>query len=131
FEANFASGTDAGGGAAEPIDWAVLFPGGALNGVAAGDKLSVSGAATLNVLDGLVVLKVREFDMQLGRVSGSDGIGGTTLTDAWAMTVTLNDVTLGVGPGGSLDDGGTALDVTDPTTFSDDTVQAGDLGFSG
>ena len=68
--------------------------------------------------------------MQLGQVSGSDG--ATTLSDARAMTVTLRDVTLWVGPGGSLDDGGTAgEDVTDATTLSDDTVQAGDLGFSG
>ena len=47
------------------------------------------------------------------------------------MTVTLTDVTLWVGPGGSLDDNDTPLDVTDATSFSDDTVQAGDLGFSG
>ena len=47
------------------------------------------------------------------------------------MTVTLGDVTLWVGPGGSLNDNGTATDVTDATTLSDDTVQAGDLGFSG
>ena len=67
--------------------------------------------------------------MQLGHVSGSDGT--TTLSDARAMTVTLGDVTLWVGPGGSLNDNGTATDVTDATTLSDDTVQAGDLGFSG
>ena len=34
--------------------------------------LSLSGAASLNVLDGLVVLKVASFEMQLGQVSGSD-----------------------------------------------------------
>src|SRR6478735_8986442 len=90
--------------------------------------LSLSGAASLNVLDGLVVLKVDSFDMQLGQVSGSDGT--TTLTDAQAMTVTLTGVTLWVGPGGSLDDNGTPLNVTDVDSFSDDTVQAGDLGFS-
>jgi hypothetical protein len=91
--------------------------------------LSISGAATLNVLSGLVVLKVGGFTMQLGQVSGSDGT--TTLTDARAMTVTLTDVTLWVGPGGSLDDGGTAANVTDTASLSDDTVVAGDLGFSG
>ncbi len=95
----------------------------------AGVDLSISGAATLNVLSGLAVLKVGEFNMQLGHVSGSDGT--TTLSDARAMTVTLRDVTLWVGPGGSLNDNGTATDVTDATTLSDDTVQAGDLGFSG
>ena len=93
-----------------------------LGALTASVDLSISGAATLNVLSGLVVLKVAGFDMQLGQVSGSDGT--TTLTDARAMTVTLTDVTLWVGPGGSLADGGTP-------TFSDDTVQAGDLGFSG
>src|SRR5260221_11445878 len=102
-----------------------------LGALTASVDLSISGAATLNVLSGLVVLKVGGFEMQLGQVSGSDGIGGTTLTDARAMTVTLTDVTLWVGPGGSLADGGTVLDVTDAATFSDDTVQAGDLGFSG
>jgi Ca2+-binding RTX toxin-like protein len=95
----------------------------------AGVDLSLSGAAALNVLDGLVVLKVAGFEMQLGKVSGSDG--ATTLTDAQALSVTLTDVTLWVGPGGSLSDGGTALDVTDGATFSDDTVVAGTLGFSG
>ena len=64
-----------------------------------------------------------------GQVSGSDGT--TTLANARAMTVTLSDVTLWVGPGGSLSDGGTAVDVTDTATLSDDTVVAGDLGFSG
>src|ERR1044072_262864 len=95
----------------------------------AGVDLSITGAAALNVLDGLVVLKVAGFEMQLGKVSGDDG--STTLTDAQALSVTLTDVTLWVGPGGSLSDGGTALDVTDGATFSDDTVVAGTLGFSG
>src|ERR1044072_2111420 len=95
----------------------------------AGVDLSITGAAALNVLDGLVVLKVAGFEMQLGKVSGDDG--STTLTDAQALSVTLTDVTLWVGPGGSLSDGGTALDGTDGATFSDDTVVAGTLGFSG
>ena len=54
------------------------------------------------MLSGLAVLKVGGFNMQLGHVSGSDGT--TTLSDAHAMTVTLRDVTLWVGPGGSLND---------------------------
>ena len=41
------------------------------------------------------------------------------------MTVTLTDVTLWVGPGGSLDDSGTPLDVTDATSFSDDDGAGG------
>ena len=61
-----------------------------------------------------MVLKVGGFEMQLGQVSGSDGT--TTLSDARAMTVTLGGVTLWVGPGGSLNDNGTATDVTDATS---------------
>ena len=47
------------------------------------------------------------------------------------MTVTLTGVTLWVGPGGSLDDNGTPLDVTDAASFSDDDGAGGRLGFSG
>src|SRR4029078_8330761 len=90
----------------------------------AGVDLSISGAAALNVLDGLVVLKVAGFEMQLGKVRGSDG--STTLADAQALSVTLTDVTLWVGPGGSLSDGGTAPDRADCTTLRDDTVVGGD-----
>ena len=134
--------TDASGADVTKLDWKTFDSTGldisaaqaALNATSLGDlnagvDLSISGAATLNVLSGLAVLKVGAFDMQLGHVSGSDGT--TTLSDARAMTVTLGDVTLWVGPGGSLNDNGTATDVTDATTLSDDTVQAGDLGFSG
>ena len=134
--------TDASGADVTKLDWKTFDSTGldisaaeaALNATSLGDlnagvDLSISGAATLNVLSGLAVLKVGEFNMQLGHVSGSDGT--TTLSDARAMTVTLGDVTLWVGPGGSLNDNGTATDVTDATTLSDDTVQAGDLGFSG
>ncbi|HKS63240.1 MAG TPA: LEPR-XLL domain-containing protein, partial [Xanthobacteraceae bacterium] len=129
------AGTTAAASNPKKLDWSaftvdagIVLPdfNDALN---AGVDLTVSGAATLNVLDGLVVLKVAGFEMQLGQVSGTDGV--TTLTDAQALAVTLSDVTLWVGPGGSLDDGGTALDVTDATTFSDDEVAPGDLGFSG
>ena len=134
--------TDASGADVAKLDWKTFDSTGldisveqaALNATSLGDltasvDLSISGAATLDVLSGLVVLKVGSFEMQLGQVSGSDGT--TTLTDARALTVTLTDVTLWVGPGGSLNDGGTPKDVTDAATFSDDTVQAGDLGFSG
>ena len=70
-----------------------------LGDLTASVDLAVDGAAALNVLSGLVVLKVTGFNMQLGTVSGTDGV--TTLTNAQAMTVTLTGVTLWVGPGGS------------------------------
>ena len=119
----------------DKLDWSSFVVTGGLALPALSDDLNdgvdvqVSGSATLNVLDGLLVLKVGGFTMQLGQVSGDDG--STTLTDAQALAVTFTDVTLWVGPGGSLDDGGTALDVTDSTTFSDDEVSPGSLGFSG
>src|SRR4051794_11669147 len=106
----------------------------ALNGTSLGDltasvDLAVDGGVALNVLDGLVVLKAAGFQMQIGQVSGHDAT--TTLTNAQAMTVTLTGVTLWVGPGGSLDSHGTVPDVTNATSFSDDEVVAGDIGFSG
>ena len=100
----------------DKLDWSSFVVTGGLALPALSDDLNdgvdvqVSGAATLNVLDGLLVLKVGGFTMQLGQVSGDDGT--TTLTDAQALAVTFTDVTLWVGPGGSLDDGGTPLDVT-------------------
>src|ERR1044072_5730776 len=116
------------GASAFTVDSGIALPdfNDALN---AGVDLSISDVCASDLLDGLVVLKVAGFEMQLGKVSGDDG--NTTLTDAQALSVTLTDVTLWGGPGGSLSDGGTALDVTDGTTFSDDTVVAGTLGFSG
>ena len=85
--------------------------------------LSLSGAAALNVLWGLVVLKVTGFKMQLGTVSGTDGV--TTLTNAQAMAVTLTGVTLWVGPGGSLSDTTLGVANNTPNDFSDDEVQGG------
>src|SRR5262249_55140557 len=108
--------------AADKLDWASFLPGFFSDDLTADVDLSISGAASLNVLDGLVVLKVDGFEMQLGKVSGDDGT--THLIDAQAMTVTLTDVTLWVGPGGSLSDPNNT-----PDDFSDDTVEPGDLGF--
>jgi hypothetical protein len=105
--------TDASGADVAKLDWKTFNSTGldisvaqaALNATGLGDltasvDLSISGAAELNVLSGLVVLKAGGFEMQLGHVSGSDGT--TTLTDARAMTVTLTNVDLWVGPGGAL-----------------------------
>ena len=75
------------------------------------------------------MLKGGALDVRLGEVSGGDGTA--TLSDARAMTVSLGDVTLWVGPGGSLNDNGTADGRDRRDDLSDDTVQAGDLGFSG
>ena len=56
--------------------------------------------------------------------------GTTTLTDAQAMSVTLDGVDLWVGVGGTLDNTGNN-DVNVPATFSDDAVGNGDIGFRG
>ncbi|MDO8341526.1 MAG: hypothetical protein Q7T59_06150, partial [Candidatus Woesebacteria bacterium] len=90
--------------------------------------LYAQGAVSFNALSGIAV-GTGSFTLTLGQVSGTDGV--TTLNDAQALSVTLTDVELWVGPGGTLDDGGTVIDVTDVTTFTDDTVGSGDLGFRG
>src|SRR5262249_34854797 len=77
---------------------------------------------------GLVVLKAAGFTMQLGEVSGGDGT--TTLSDARALTVTFTNVDLWVGPGGSLSNTGDNT-VLDASSYTNDAVGAGDLGFSG
>ena len=63
------------------------------------------------------------FSLDLGQVTGGDG--SVTLTDAEAVALTLTDVSLFAGVGGSLNDEGT------PDDYSDDTVNNGTIGFAG
>ena len=114
----------------DKIDWTSFTVNGGIelpdltqSGLTAEVDVSISGAAELNVLDGLVVLKVTGFEMTLGTVSGDDT--NTFLVDAQALTVTLTGVDLWVGPGGSLDEGDDANDLSDSSTFDDDTVVSG------
>jgi ribosomal protein L14E/L6E/L27E len=113
------------------IDFALA----ALNDTNLGDltdavDVSISGAAELNVLDGLVVLKVASFQMQLGTVDVDDH-NGIAFDDGRALTVTLTGVDLWVGPGGSLEDVNGDNDLTDSSTFEDNEVHSGELGFRG
>src|SRR5205823_4222427 len=73
----------------------------------------------------------RSFSLDVGQVSGADVGTGTpvSFSDADAVSLTLTNVTLFAGVGGSLldNDGGTPT----PNDYSDDTVQNGTLGFGG
>src|SRR5262249_42994442 len=122
-------------GATDKLDWSSFAPDPGslalpdLSAINASVDVSLSGAAELNVLSGLVVLKVASFEMQLGTVSGSDD-NGTTLAAARAMTVTLSGVELWVGPGGRLarTEGNGLAGVS---SFDNDAVLPGALGFGG
>ena len=75
------------------------------------------------------------FELTLGTLYGVDAQGvpvsvGTALAPASAVVVTLTNVDLWVGAGGALANTGNN-DVTDATTFLDDAVVEGDLGFHG
>src|SRR4051794_2398831 len=98
----------------------------ALNGTGLGDltasvDLAVDGGVALNVLDGVLVAK-GDFTIALGQVRSADLPSGAT-QDADAMTLTLSNVGVFVGVGGSFDAKGT------PTDYSDDVVVDGTLGF--
>src|SRR4029078_1410569 len=54
-----------------------------------------------------------------------------SLCEAQALTLTVRGVDLWVGPGGSLDEGDDANDLSDSSTFDDERVVWGDLGFRG
>src|SRR4051794_2620034 len=97
----------------------------ALNGTSLGDltasvDLAVDGGVALNVLDGVLVAK-GDFTIALGQVKSADLPHPTQ--DADAMTLTLTNVGVFVGVGGSFDAHGT------PTDYSDDAVVNGTLGF--
>src|SRR5688572_27651511 len=87
--------------------------------------VALDGNVALNVLGGILVAK-GHFTIGLGQVRSADLPSGA-LQDADAMTLTLSNVGVFVGVGGSLLDnnGGAAT----PTNYSDDTVANGTLGF--
>src|SRR6185503_19165656 len=97
-----------------------------LNGTPLGNltnsiDLSVDGGVALNVLDGVLVAK-GDFTITLGQVQSAALPSGAS-ADADTMVLTLDNVGVFIGVGGSLDAEGTATD------YSDDTVTNGTLGF--
>src|SRR5439155_7145257 len=83
-----------------------------------------SGA--FNLFGGALVAK-GAFSLDVGQVSGADAGTGAAVSfsDADAVSLTLTNVTLFAGIGGSLNAHGT------PSDYSDDTVVNGTLGFGG
>ena len=117
-----------GGTATEKLDWDSLVTTGlplASLGIDEALDLHVDGSVALDALSGTLVA-VGTFSLDVGQVSGADVGTGTPIsfTNADAVSLTLSNVTLFAGVGGSLDDNGTPQ-------YSDDTVVNGTLGFGG
>ena len=91
-----------------------------LGALTASVDVALDGGVALNVLDGVLVAK-GNFDIALGQLRSADLPSGAT-QDADVMTLTLENVGVFVGVGGSFDDKGTA-------DYSDDEVVNGTLGF--
>ncbi|MBK8118788.1 MAG: hypothetical protein IPK39_05860 [Sulfuritalea sp.] len=116
------------------LDWSTFSNGGldlsaakaALNGTSLGAlttgvDLAVDGAVALNVLDGVLVAK-GDFTIALGQVKSAALPSGAN-AEADAMTLSLSNVGVFVGVGGTLNANGT------PNDYSNDTVGNGTLGF--
>ena len=77
-----------------------------LGALTASVDVALDGGVALNVLDGVLVAK-GNFDIALGQLRSADLPSGAT-QDADVMTLTLENVGVFVGVGGSFDDKGTA-----------------------
>src|SRR5688500_7834038 len=118
-----------GGTASAKLDWDSLATSGLPLASLTVDEtldLHVDGNVALNALSGTLVA-VGEFNLDVGQVSttADNGTAGISFVNADAVSLTLTDVELFAGVGGSLNANGT------PTDFSDDTVVSGTLGFRG
>ena len=133
--------TDGNGNDAQPkLDWSEFgahgtdYTGlnidaalGELNGTSLGDlntgvDVAVGGGVALDVLNGVLVVK-GDFSIALGQLSSAALPSGAT-QDADAMVLTLTNVGVFVGVGGSLSDANNT-----PNNYSDDEVLDGTLGF--
>ena len=138
--------TDGNGNDAQPkLDWSEFgahgtdYTGlnidaalGELNGTSLGDlntgvDVAVGGGVALDVLNGVLVVK-GDFSIALGQLSSAALPSGAT-QDADALVLTLTNVGVFVGVGGSLSDTTDGEANNTPNDYSDDEVLDGTLGF--
>ena len=93
----------------------------ALGSVTASVDLKLKGSAILNAGNGALVAR-GDFTLAIGQVRAAALVSGAG-QDADALALTLSNVAVFVGTGGSINTNGTA------NLFSDDTVVNGTLGF--
>ena len=137
--------TDGNGNHAQPkLDWSEFgahgtdYTGlnidaalGELDGTSLGDlntgvDVAVGGGVALDVLNGVLVVK-GDFSIALGQLSSAALPSGAT-QDADALVLTLTNVGVFVGVGGSLSDANDG-EANTPNDYSDDEVLDGTLGF--